>query len=262
MNSTYSAALAVLALTLTACTSVPNYKPDPRDPLERLNRTTFAFNDALDRNFARPLARGYRRVTPDPIETGISNFFANLEYPTVLVNNALQGKIGAAASDTGRLLVNTTFGLGGFLDPATRMGLTRHDEDFGQTLGTWGVPPGAYIVVPVLGPYSVRDGVASLADEFTEPRQYLEDDSTRWGLWAGKQIDKRARLLDADALLERAGDKYVLVRSAYLQRREYRVRDGNVPDDTSFEEEFEYDDAEASQEPAVSPEAPAVPPTR
>ena len=256
MNSIHSAALAVLALTLTACTSIPNYKPDPRDPLERLNRTTFAFNDALDRNVARPLARGYRRVTPDPIETGVSNFFANLEYPTVLVNNALQGKLGAAVSDTGRLLVNTTFGLGGVFDPATRMGLERHDEDFGQTLGTWGVPPGAYIVVPVLGPYSVRDGVASLADEFTEPRQYLEDDSTRWGLWAGKQLDKRARLLDADAVLERAGDKYVLVRSAYLQRREYRVRDGNVPDDTSFEDDFESD------EPAVSPEAPATPPTR
>ena len=256
MNSIHSAALAVLALTLTACTSIPNYKPDPRDPLERLNRTTFAFNDALDRNVARPLARGYRRVTPDPIETGVSNFFANLEYPTVLVNNALQGKLGAAVSDTGRLLVNTTFGLGGVFDPATRMGLERHDEDFGQTLGKWGVPPGAYIVVPVLGPYSVRDGVASLADEFTEPRQYLEDDSTRWGLWAGKQLDKRARLLDADAVLERAGDKYVLVRSAYLQRREYRVRDGNVPDDTSFEDDFESD------EPAVSPEAPATPPTR
>lgn len=256
MNSIHSAALAVLALTLTACTSIPNYKPDPRDPLERLNRTTFAFNDALDRNVARPLARGYRRVTPDPIETGVSNFFANLEYPTVLVNNALQGKLGAAVSDTGRLLVNTTFGLGGVFDPATRMGLERHDEDFGQTLGKWGVPPGAYIVVPVLGPYSVRDGVASLADEFTEPRQYLEDDSTRWGLWAGKQLDKRARLLDADAVLERAGDKYVLVRSAYLQRREYRVRDGNVPDDTSFEDDFESD------EPTVSPEAPATPPTR
>lgn len=256
MNSFHSAALAVLALTLTACTSIPNYKPDPRDPLERLNRTTFAFNDALDRNVARPLARGYRRVTPDPVEAGVSNFFANLEYPTVLVNNALQGKFGAAVNDTGRLLVNTTFGLGGVFDPATRMGLERHDEDFGQTLGKWGVPPGAYIVVPVLGPYSVRDGVASLADEFTEPRQYLEDDSTRWGLWAGKQLDKRARLLDADAVLERAGDKYVLVRSAYLQRREYRVRDGNVPDDTTFEDDFEF------EEPAVSPEAPTVPPTR
>ena len=261
MNATYSAALAVLALTLTACTSIPNQKPDPRDPLERLNRTSFAFNEAVDRNFARPVARGYRRITPDPVETSISNFFANLEYPTVLVNNALQGKLGAAANDTGRLLVNTTFGLGGLFDPATRMGLARHDEDFGQTLGRWGVPSGAYLVVPVLGPYTVRDGVASLADEFTEPRQYLEDDSTRWGLWAGKQLDKRARLLDADALLERAGDKYVLVRSAYLQRREYQVQDGNVPDDASFGEEFD-DEPAPDAEPALSPEAPAVPPTR
>ncbi len=256
------APFAVLALSLTACASLPNSKPDPRDPLERLNRTTFAFNDALDRNFARPVARGYRRITPDPIETGISNFFANLEYPTVLVNSALQGKFRDAASDTGRLLVNTTFGLGGLFDPATHMGLERHDEDFGQTLGKWGVPPGAYIVIPVLGPYSVRDGIGSLADEFTEPRQYLEDDGTRWTLWAGKQLDKRARLLDADAVLERAGDKYVLVRSAYLQRREYRVRDGDVPEDTSLEDEFDSEEPESSEAPAVSPQAPATPPAR
>jgi phospholipid-binding lipoprotein MlaA len=236
--------LAVGVLALCGCATQTSVRPDPRDPLERINRTTFAFNDAIDRAVAKPVARGYRRITPDPVERSVSNFFSNAAYPTVLVNNLLQGKLADALSDTGRLLLNTTVGFGGLFDPASDIGLARNDEDFGQTLGRWGVRPGSYLVVPVLGPYTVRDGFGSLVDEFTEPRQYLEDDSTRWGLWAGKQLDKRARLLDADAVLDRAGDKYVLVRSAYLQRREYLVRDGDVPEET-FEE---FPDEETSPE--------------
>lgn len=223
--------LAVGALALCGCATHSSVRPDPRDPLERVNRATFAFNEALDRTVAKPVARGYRRVTPDLVERGVSNFFSNATYPTVLANNLLQGKFVDALSDTGRLLLNTTLGLGGLLDPASDIGLARNDEDFGQTLGRWGLRSGAYLMLPVLGPYTLRDGFGALVDEFTEPRQYLEDDSTRWGLWAGKQLDKRARLLDADAVLDRAGDKYVLVRSAYLQRREYLVRDGDVPEE-------------------------------
>ncbi len=223
--------LAAGALIVCGCAAQPQLRPDPRDPLERVNRATFAFNEAFDRAVARPVARGYRRVTPDPLERAVSNFFSNAAYPTVLANNVLQAKFGAALGDTGRLLLNTTVGLGGLLDPASEIGLVRHDEDFGQTLGRWGLRPGAYLMLPVLGPYTIRDGFGSLVDEFTEPRQYLEDDSSRWSLWAGKQLDKRARLLDADAVLDRAGDKYVLVRSAYLQRREYLVRDGDLPEE-------------------------------
>ena len=237
------------ALALGGCATVPTQAtPDPRDPLERLNRSTYAFNDGLDRAIVKPLASGYRKVTPQFVQTGVSNFFSNAEYPVTLANNLLQGKFTAAASDTARFVLNTTFGLGGLLDPATASGLDRNDEDFGQTLGRWGVPPGPYIVVPFLGPYTLRDGIGSFADDFAEPRAYLEDDSTRWTLWAADKFDRRVRLLDADALLERTGDPYAFVRSAYLQRREYLVRDGDVPleDDTLLED---LEDPEGPEDP-------------
>ncbi len=229
------------AFALGGCVTLPTQAtPDPRDPLERLNRSTYAFNDGLDRAIFKPVARGYRQVTPRFVQTSVSNFFSNAEYPVTLANNLLQGKFTAAASDTARFVLNTTFGLGGLLDPATASGLDRNKEDFGQTLGRWGVPPGPYIMVPFLGPYTLRDGLGSFVDDFAEPRAYLEDDSTRWMLWAADKFDRRVRLLDADALLERTGDSYAFVRSAYLQRREYLVRDGDVPlDDEALLEELE-----------------------
>jgi phospholipid-binding lipoprotein MlaA len=249
--------ILIAALALGGCVTLPpQATPDPRDPLERLNRGTYAFNDGLDRAIVKPLARGYRKVTPQFVQTGVSNFFSNAEYPVTLANNLLQGKFTAAASDTARFVLNTTFGLGGLLDPATASGLDRNDEDFGQTLGRWGVPPGPYIVVPFLGPYTLRDGIGSFADDFTEPRAYLEDDSTRWTLWAADKFDRRVRLLDADALLERTGDPYAFVRSAYLQRREYLVRDGDMPleDDAMLEDLEDPVDPEDPPGDAGSPE--------
>jgi phospholipid-binding lipoprotein MlaA len=251
------AAVLLLALFgLGGCATLPEgATADPRDPFERLNRSVYAFNDGLDRAVVKPAAQGYKKVTPQFVQTGISNFFSNAKYPVTLVNNLLQGKITAAASDTARFVLNTTFGLGGLLDPATASGLDRNDEDFGQTLGKWGVPPGPYVVVPFLGPYTLRDGIGSFADDFAEPRAYLEDDSTRWTLWAADKFERRVRLLEADALLERSGDPYAFVRSAYLQRREYLVRDGDVPVeelDPELEMEDEGDpDAEAA--PDASP---------
>jgi phospholipid-binding lipoprotein MlaA len=236
---------ALVFLLLTGCVSLPqNATADPRDPFERFNRGAFAFNDGLDRSVVRPLARGYKAVTPQPVQTGVTNFFTNAAYPITLVNNVLQGKFKAALSDTGRLLLNTTFGLGGLLDPATQSGLDLNDEDFGQTLGKWGVKPGAYLVLPLLGPYTVRDGIGDVADDFLEPRSYIDDTTTRWGLWAFDKFETRVRLLEADSLLDRAGDPYAFVRSAYLQRREYLVRDGNVPMD-NLEEEFGEDELDA-----------------
>jgi phospholipid-binding lipoprotein MlaA len=262
MNPFARLAFSLVALCLAGCAALPpNTQKDPRDPFERVNRATFTFNEALDRRIAKPIARGYKRVTPDPVETGVSNFFSNAAYPTVLVNNLLQGKVKDALSDTGRLLLNTTLGLGGILDPASAAGLARNDEDFGQTLGRWGVRSGAYVMLPLLGPYTVRDGFGSLLDEFTEPRQYLKDDGARLSLWAAVQLEKRARLLEADAVLAQAGDRYVFVRSAYLQRREYQVRDGDVPVDESLEQEFEDeleaepDAGEPDSEPVGEPSA-------
>lgn len=248
-----------LAATLTGCATVPEASRDTRDPLERVNRSVYAFNDGLDKAVLRPAARGYKAVVPQPVQIGIGNFFANAKYPVTLVNNLLQGKFKAAVSDTARFTLNTTLGLGGILDPATAVGLDVNDEDFGQTLGKWGVPPGPYLVLPLLGPYTLRDGIGSLADDFAEPRAYLEDDSTRWTLWAADRFERRVRLLDADALLDRAGDPYTFVRSAYLQRREFLVRDGDVPaEDLELEMESEPEEDDAGDTPDNAPEPDAT----
>jgi phospholipid-binding lipoprotein MlaA len=234
MNSRVRGTLLALGLAClcSACaTPPPTRTPDERDPFERINRGSFAFNQALDKAVLRPAIRGYRKVTPRVVRTGLSNFFSNAEYPVVIVNNLLQGKFAPAASDTGRFLLNTTLGIGGLLDPATDAGLDRNNEDFGQTLGRWRVPSGPYVMLPFLGPYTVRDGFGALADNFLEPRQLLSDQSTNNLIWAGGQLDRRSRLSDADAIIDRAGDPYAFVRSAYLQRRQYLVTDGAAADD-------------------------------
>ena len=242
----------ISALALSGCATVPAASRDARDPLEPINRTVYAFNDGLDKAVVRPVARGYRAAVPQFVQTGVSNFFRNAKYPVTIANNLLQGKFMAAASDTARFTLNTTLGLGGLFDPATDVGLDLNDEDFGQTLGKWGVPPGPYVVVPFLGPYTLRDGIGSFADDFAEPRAHLEDDSTRWTLWAVDKFETRVRLLEADALLDRSGDPYAFVRSAYLQRREYLVRDGEVPAE-DLELEMEEDGAPDAEDEAGGP---------
>lgn len=241
-------AVALLLLSaLSACATTATRAADPRDPFEPINRVSHAINDGLDRALIRPTAKVYRAATPQFFQTSVSNVFSNAKYPVTLINNALQGKFDAVANDTGRFLLNTTVGLGGLFDPATAAGLERNDEDFGQTFGVWGIGTGPYFVIPLFGPTTLRDGIGSLADDFGELRSYLEDDSTRWSLWAFDKFETRVRLLDADAVLDRSGDPYAFVRSAYLQRREYQVRDGNVPAE-DLESEF------AEQDP-VNPDA-------
>ena len=235
----------LLLATLTGCAATTARASDPRDPFEPLNRLSYAVNDGVDRAFLRPAAKAYRKVTPSFVQTGVSNVFANAKYPVTLFNNALQGKFGAALNDTGRFVLNSTLGLCGIFDPASDVGLDINDEDFGQTFGKWGVGTGPYFVVPFFGPITLRDGIGSLADDFAEPRSYLEDDSTRWSLWAAGNFEKRVRLLDADAVLDRAGDPYAFVRSAYLQRREYQVQDGNVPAENLEDEMFEPEETDS-----------------
>jgi len=244
---------AALFLLLAGCATTSGAR-DPRDPFEPLNRATFAFTDSLDRVAVRPLVRGYRRVAPQSVETGVSNFFANSKIPVTLFNDALQCKFRAAIVDGGRFLLNTTLGIGGLFDPASAAGLDRNEEDFGQTLGRWGVSTGPYLMVPLLGPYTLRDGLGTLFDDFAHPRQYLKDDSTRYALWAAEKLDRRARLLDADLVLDRTGDKYAFVRSAYLQRREYQTLDGDVPIENPPEEDSEP----APPEPAAEAAKPAT----
>ena len=224
--------LSLLTLLTTAgCASLPAGKPDPRDRFERFNRSVFSFNQGLDRTIAKPVAKAYVKVTPAPVRAGVSNFLANLGYPVVIVNDLLQAKPKPFATDTARLIVNTTVGIGGLFDPASKLGLESHDEDFGQTLGHWGVPPGPYLMLPVLGPSDVRDGIGKVADHFTEPKTYYNNTTVSWGLTGLGLLDKRAATLDATAIMDRAFDPYAFMRNAYLQRRQFLVYDGDPPEE-------------------------------
>jgi phospholipid-binding lipoprotein MlaA len=240
-------ALLVVAL-LPACAALPPGERDPRDRFERGNRAVYKFNDALDRGLAKPVAKAYVKITPVPVRTGVSNFFQNLSYTTVIPNALLQGKLRGMLIATARLVVNTTIGIGGLFDPATQLGIPTRDEDFGQTLGVWGVPAGPYLVLPLLGPSTVRDTVGIGGDYFTDPKQYLIDDqAVRLGLTLAELVAKRASLLGTDDVLQSSFDPYVFLRNAYLQRREYQVKDGKAPPDETFEI---FDDA---GEPVKSP---------
>ncbi|CAH0209044.1 putative phospholipid-binding lipoprotein MlaA [Pseudomonas sp. Bi70] len=199
------------------------------DPWESFNRPVFRFNDAVDTYALKPLAQGYRKVTPQFVETGVHNVFRNMWEVGNLANNLLQGKIHDAGVDTSRLLFNTTLGGLGFFDVATRMGLQRSDEDFGQTLGAWGVQSGPYLVLPLLGPSSLRDAPAKIPDSYLTPYPHIDHVPTRNVLRGVNVIDTRASLLDAERMV--SGDKYIFIRNAYLQNREFRVRDGDVEDD-------------------------------
>lgn len=227
--------LLLSATLLSACASLPPGKPDPRDRFERYNRAMFSFDEALDRNLLLPVTRGYVKVVPRAARIGINHFLTNLGYPRTIVNDALQAKFADAGRDTLRLCVNTLLGLG-FFDPATGMGLERHQEDFGQTLGRWGMPSGSYLVLPALGPSTVRDTIAQVPDEYTTGRHYIKDNTVRWGLLALDGVDKRAELLDTDQVFNETFDRYAFVRNAWLQRREFQVRDGNVPDEPPADE--------------------------
>ena len=221
-----AAALALPAPLATAADAAG------RDPLERLNRATYAFNDLLDRMLARPAARAYRAAVPPPARRAVSNFSSNLLYPTVVVNDALQGKLRDAASDAARFVVNSVAGIGGFGDPATRIGLAAHDEDFGQTLGRWGVPAGPYLVLPFLGPSDLRDAPARYVDRYTSVPHYAPTARVEYGVGVLYLLDRRTELLSVDEALKRAFDPYALVRNAYRERREYLVRDGNLPEES------------------------------
>jgi phospholipid-binding lipoprotein MlaA len=226
-------ALAViLATALSACVTLPPNSPRaPQDPWESWNRGVYKFNDVVDRAIAKPVATAYVKVVPSPLRLGVSNFFANLETPTVLINDALQGKFLAAANDLGRFLLNSTVGLAGILDPATSAGLDKNNEDFGQTLGKWGVHPGPFVELPVLGPSDLRDAPGRLVDTYTNPRQYISNTWIRYGLYLPDLTDRRAALLPLDATLKNVYDPYAFVRDAYLQRRAYLVSDGKVTEE-------------------------------
>jgi phospholipid-binding lipoprotein MlaA len=231
-----SLALALSCLAILGCASQAPLKRDPRDPLERMNRATYTFNDKLDRAIAKPLARTYRKVTPHFVQTGVSNFMDNLHYPIVIVNDVLQAKFKPALSDTGRFVMNTTAGVGGLFDPASAAGLDKNDEDFGLTLGRWGVHTGPYLVLPVLGPSTFRDAIGKAADAFVDPTNYISNTAWRYSLEGVYLIDRRARLLDVEGAIEDAYDRYAVLRSVYLQHRQYKITGGADTEEAPLDE--------------------------
>lgn len=231
-------AALLLAGSLAGCATSGG---NPADPLERVNRKVFAFNDAVDKAVLTPVAKGYRAVLPGFFRTGVSNFFSNLEDVWVSVNDVLQGKFQEGLEDFTRVLFNSTFGIAGIFDFASDAGLPKHNEDFGQTLGVWGITSGPYVVLPFFGPSTFRDGFGFLVDARADLVYRLVDDvPLRNSLYATRAISNRASLLDASSILEQAAlDRYAFVRDAWLQRRRNLVYDGNPP-----RERDEYDDDE------------------
>jgi phospholipid-binding lipoprotein MlaA len=216
----------VFTLSAGACVTLPpNSQRVPQDPWESWNRGVYKFNDVLDRAIAKPIAKGYVHVVPHPIRTGVSNFFDNLKMTTVMLNDALQGKFRASATDLGRFLLNLTVGIGGILDPASSAGLDKNNEDFGQTLGHWGVHAGPFVELPVFGPSDLRDAPARLVDAYTNPHAYIRNAYWKWGLYGAYLVDDRASLLPLDDTLQHVYDPYAFIRDAYLQRRAYLVSD-------------------------------------
>jgi len=222
-------AIALLALA-TGCATGPN--AIPADPFEPFNRGVSRFNDTVDDAVLRPAATAYRQVLPSPVRTGVNNFFGNLSDVWSFANSVLQLKLQNSAETFMRVNVNTVFGLGGLLDVATEAGIDRHPEDFGQTLGRWGVPSGPYLVLPLLGPSTVRDTAALTVDRQGDLLNAIHDIPVRNSLYVLRVIDIRANLLRAGQLLDDAAlDKYSFTRDAFLQRRRNEVHDGNLPND-------------------------------
>lgn len=202
------------------------------DPLEGFNRTVFTFNEGLNTVAIKPITTLYKFVTPDFLEKGISNFFSNLFYPKVIVNQLLQGKPMLALQDTTRFVVNSTIGIGGLLDVASDGGLEAHSEDFGQTLAVWGFEESPYLVLPIFGPSTVRDGIGKLPDMYMNPMFHVEDKGTRRALLAGSIVDARSNFMKAEELI--TGDKYLFLRDAYLQRRQFLINDKKAAETDPF----------------------------
>jgi phospholipid-binding lipoprotein MlaA len=240
MNGTAGAggrlcALLVIFL-LSGCATTQ--QSEEGDPLEQTNRGFYKFNDGLDRHIFKPVAEQYVKVTPEPLRTSVTNFFDNVSYINVIVNDLLQGKLDQFFMDVGRFVFNSTIGLGGLFDPATDVGLKTNDEDLGQTLGYWGAEEGAYLVLPLFGPDSLRDVPDRVSSAFLNPLFYMSAPVT-WPLTVLNAINTRANYLEATRFVEQAAlDPYTFTREAYRQRREYLIYDGNPPS-TGFDEFIE-----------------------
>ena len=229
LKAIYQRGAVVLCLLLSACATPMAERSDPRDPYENLNRKVFVVNQVFDQVLLKPVARGYSNYAPNFIQNTVGNFFGNLADVWTAVNNFLQGKPREGIQDTGRVAVNTVFGVAGLADVATKLGFPKHQEDFGQTLGVWGVKPGPYVMVPLFGPSTMRDAVAKPLDLYVDPLNLSTRADVEYSLRAMRLVDDRARLLPTTDMIEKVAlDPYQFVRDAHFQRREAKVNDDNA----------------------------------
>jgi phospholipid-binding lipoprotein MlaA len=220
-------ATLALVCSFSGCASLPpGSVRDPRDHFERFNRAMFEFNTALDHAVMRPVARAYVRTVPSPMRTGVSNFLSNIHYTDTIGNDIFQGRFRDFARDVARLVVNTTLGIGGLLDPASRLGLVEQERDFGQTLGKWGLHTGSYLVLPLLGPSDIRDAIGRVPDRFMTVDGVVNNTALSSSLFGVGAVDTRANALPSDNVINTAFDPYAFVRSAWFQLRDYKVHEG------------------------------------
>lgn len=244
----YKIVSVVLVVLISGCASTPSEYQDPRDPWESFNRGVYTFNDAVDKTFMVPAAKSWRFITPQVVRTGVTNFFNNIDDIPSALNNLLQFKLERTATSVGRVVVNSTVGLLGVIDVATNLGMAEAQEDFGQTLGYWGIPTGPYLVVPFFGPRNVRDTFGLVVDWYTDPVYWalLDSKDWAWGLRIVRYVNLRENLLSATNILEQAAlDPYEFQRDAYLQRRLYEVYDGNPPETEFFDDSPGYEETES-----------------
>jgi phospholipid-binding lipoprotein MlaA len=229
LKTIYQRGAVVLCLLLSACAAPMAERSDPRDPYENLNRKVFVVNQVFDQVLLKPVARGYSNYAPNFIQDTVGNFFGNLADVWTAVNNVLQGKPREGIQDTGRVAVNTVFGVAGLADVATKLGFPKHQEDFGQTLGVWGVKPGPFVMLPLFGPSTMRDAVAKPLDLYADPLNLSTRADVEYSLRAMRLVDDRARLLPTTDMIEKVAlDPYQFVRDAHFQRREAKVNDANA----------------------------------
>lgn len=254
MRNSAATAAALSLVFASGCTTTnppaPKEERAAYDSWEPLNRHVHTFNDTVDRFSFKPLAKGYEKVFPQFVRTGINNFSKNLRTPLFIINNLLQGKAKRSLSETGRFIVNSAFGAGGLFDVAGQMGMETYREDFGQTLAVWGVPDGPYVVVPILGPRTLRDATMIPLNFAADPLLYLDHDRTRRTIYFVRAVALRAELFTAEALIEDSFDRYLAIRESYLQNREFLIYDGDPPVDDDFYdnfEDFEDEDPEETQ---------------
>jgi len=236
----------IAVLLLSGCATkpaAPKEERSPADPWEPMNRQIHGFNTGLDRFTLKPIAKGYEKVIPQPVRTGVGNFSSNLRTPLNAVNHFLQGKGRTGMNEIGRFIANSTIGVLGIFDVATYMGMEQHNEDFGQTFAKWGVPDGPFVVIPLLGPRTLRDAVAIPLNIYGDLLIHYDNASVRDKLYLLRLIDLRARLFPAEKLLEGSQDRYLSVREAYLQHRQYLIHDGDPPvDDDLFDDLFDEEE--------------------